>query len=51
MVIRGLYIPLGNREANLSNSRMKEILAKVLKGLDKVEDCPKELRVNISVTS
>lgn len=43
----GLYVPLGNQDVDSSNSRIEGMLVKVLKGVDKIGECFKELRVDI----
>lgn len=43
----GLYVPLRNCDVGLSYLRMKDMLAKVLKGVEKIKDCRKEIKTHI----
>lgn len=45
--ISGLYVPSGSYDTNLRNFRLEDMLAKLLKGVEKTNDFLKEIKVDI----
>lgn len=45
----GLYFLTRNLDVGSSNSRIKDILEKVAKGIEKIKDCLKEIKIDILV--